>query len=80
VSEPRQVEVLPPADLPPRRLTTGGLLHDQLLYFTSSSLLADDRRLVVIRDEETNPNLVIRDLNAGTDRLLTQNREGALKS
>lgn len=80
MSESAEVEILPPLDSRVRQLTAAGSGHDQLLYFTSSSLAADDRRLVVISDRSGHPNLVVRDLATGTDRPLTHNTEGALKS
>lgn len=52
----------------------------QLLYFTCSSLSSDDRRLYVISDRDGNPNVWVRDLQTGTERMLTANHEGILKS
>ena len=74
------VSVLAPLGTAIRRLTEGGAGHDQLLYFTSSSLLADDRQLVVISERDGHPNLLLRDLAHGTERQLTHNTDGVLKS
>ena len=54
--------------------------NNQLLYFTSSSLTADDRHLVFISDRTGRPNLFVRDLPTGSERQLTTNTEGVLKS
>ncbi|MCI6617260.1 MAG: hypothetical protein MSD82_00220 [Prevotella sp.] len=52
----------------------------QLLYFTCSSLSSDDRRLYMISDRDGNPNVWVRDLLTGGERMLTANRGGTLKS
>ena len=52
----------------------------QLLYFTCSSLSSDDRRLYTISGQGGNPNVVVKDLGTGEERVLTDNRNGILKS
>ena len=52
----------------------------QLLYFTCSSLAAGDERLYLLSGEGGSPNVVVRDLFAGTSRTLTRNQSGTLKS
>lgn len=54
--------------------------NTQLLYFTCSSLSGDDRRLYLISDRNGSPNVVVRDLQTGEERMLTRNRSGYLKS
>ena len=54
--------------------------NNQLLYFTSSSLTDDDRHVVFISDRSGDPNLFTRDLLTGSERQLTHNSEGMLKS
>jgi hypothetical protein len=61
-------------------LTASPQSNDQLLYFTSTSLLSDDQHLVFLSDRTGCPNIFIRDLAAGTERQLTRNTEGFLKS
>ena len=62
------------------KITQDTSCNDQLLYFTSSSLLSDDKNLVFISDRTGHPNLFLRDLASGTERQLTKNTEGYLKS
>ena len=54
--------------------------NTQLLYFTCSSLTADDRYLFLISDRGGSPNIVVRDLASGEERVLTDNRAGIMKS
>lgn len=54
--------------------------NTQLLYFTCSSLSADDKRVYMICDEGGSPNVIVKDLENGTVKQLTQNTEGCLKS
>lgn len=54
--------------------------NNQLLYFTSPSLTADGQTLVLISDRSGDPNLVVRDLVGGRERVLTGNRHGWLQS
>lgn len=54
--------------------------NNQLLYFTSPSLTADGRSLVLLSDRTGDPNLVVRDLPSGRERVLTANRHGWLRS
>lgn len=65
---------------PARMVTATHPGNNQLLYFTSSSLTADDRHLVFISDRAGHPNLFTRDLMTGSERQLTTNTEGILKS
>jgi len=52
----------------------------QMLYFTCSSLSQDDRYIFLISDRDGSPNVVVKDLVSGDERILTQNRSGYLKS
>ena len=52
----------------------------QMLYFTCSSLSQDDRYIFLISDRNGSPNVVVKDLVSGDERILTQNRSGYLKS
>ncbi|WP_276948836.1 hypothetical protein [Acetatifactor muris] len=54
--------------------------NTQLLYFTSSSLSADDKRIYMICDSQGSPNVIVKDLETGEIRQLSQNTEGCLKS
>jgi len=54
--------------------------NTQLLYFTGSSLSRDDKSLFLISDRDGLPNVIVRDLATGTERALTQNRNGVMKS
>lgn len=54
--------------------------NTQMLYFTCSSLSADDRYLFMISDRTGDPNVVAKDLATGEETVLTDNREGCLKS
>jgi hypothetical protein len=64
----------------PLMVTATNTGNNQLLYFTSPSLTADDKHLVFISDRTGHPNLFTRDLVTGTERQLTTNTEGVLKS
>ena len=54
--------------------------NTQLLYFTGSSLSRDDKSLFLISDRDGSPNVIVRDLATGTERTLTHNRNGVMKS
>ena len=54
--------------------------NTQLLYFTGSSLSRDDKLLFMISDKGGSPNIVMRDLETGTEKTLTQNSNGTMKS
>ena len=54
--------------------------NTQLLYFTCSPLTRDDRYLFMITDRGGSPNVMVRDLLTGEERILTQNRNGVMKS
>lgn len=54
--------------------------NNQLLYFTSPSLTADGRYLFFLGDRTGHPNLFVRDLTDGSERQLSANGEGLLKS
>ena len=54
--------------------------NTQLLYFTGSSLSRDDKLLFMISDKGGSPNIVVRDLEKGTEKTLTQNSNGTMKS
>ena len=54
--------------------------NTQLLYFTCSSLSADDERIYLISDRDGHPNVWMHDMFHGTDRKLTDNQKGILKS
>lgn len=50
--------------------------NTQLLYFTGSPLSRDDKLLFMISDKGGSPNIVVRDLEKGTEKTLTQNSNG----
>ena len=52
----------------------------QMLYFTCSSLSADDKRIYLISDRTGSPNVVVRDLATGEEKVITDNTAGYLKS
>ena len=52
----------------------------QLLYFTCSSLSQDDGRIYMLTDRTGSPNVMVRDMVTGEERILTDNRKGTLKS
>ena len=54
--------------------------NSQLLYFTCSSLSKDDRYLFMISDQNGDPNVMVRDLESGEERILTDNHAGIMKS
>jgi hypothetical protein len=62
------------------KVTSADTGDNQLLYFTSPSLTLDDRHLVFISDRTGDPNLFTLDLATGSERQLTFNAEGVLKS
>lgn len=61
-------------------LNPRALGNNQLLYFTSPSLTSDGRYLFFIGDRTGHPNLFVRDLSDGTERQLSANIDGLLKS
>lgn len=54
--------------------------NTQLLYFTGSSLGRDGSRLFAISDRGGSPNVVMCDLSSGTEKMLTRNGSGTMKS
>lgn len=54
--------------------------NTQLLYFTCSSLSRDDRRIFLLSDRTGSPNVVVRDMLTGEEKVLTDNQNGTLKS
>lgn len=54
--------------------------NTQLLYFTCSSLSWDDRRIFLLSDRTGSPNVVVKDMFTGEERILTENTKGTLKS
>lgn len=52
----------------------------QLLYFTCSSLSRDDQHIFLLTDKNGHPNVAVRNLFTGEERLLTNNQKGTLKS
>lgn len=54
--------------------------NTQLLYFTESSLSYDDQDLFVITDKNGSPNLMVKNLVTNEELILTDNRNGILKS
>ena len=54
--------------------------NTQLLYFTGSSLSRDDKLLFMISDKGGSPNIVMRDLENETEKTLTPNSNGTMKS
>lgn len=54
--------------------------NTQLLYFTSSSINREDERLYMICDKGGNPNVMVKELVTGREWLLTDNKNGILKS
>lgn len=52
----------------------------QLLYFTSPSVSADGTKLLFVREQNGNPDIWVHDLETRSDRALTANRDGVLKS
>ncbi len=68
-------------NLQQRRHVSGCEEYDtQMLYFTCSSLSADDKRIYMISDRNGSPNVVVRTLDSGEERILTRNTNGYLKS
>jgi len=54
--------------------------NTQMLYFTCSSLSADDRRIWLISDRTGSPNVWVRELATGEERMLSRNGVGTLQS
>lgn len=54
--------------------------NTQMLYFTCSSLSADDKRIYLISDRTGAPNVYVRELKTGEERMLSRNGAGTLKS
>lgn len=52
----------------------------QLLYFTCSSLNRDDSHVYLITNRNGHPNVMVRNLFTGDEKILTNNRKGILKS
>lgn len=52
----------------------------QLLYFTCSSLSRDDKRIFLLSDRNGSPNVWVKELCTGEERMLTDNQKGILKS
>ncbi len=52
----------------------------QLLYFTCSSLSRDDKRIFLLSDRNGSPNVWVKELCTGEERMLTDNKKGILKS
>lgn len=52
----------------------------QLLYFTCSSLSRDDKRIFLLSDRNGSPNVWVKELTTGEERMLTDNQKGTLKS
>ena len=52
----------------------------QLLYFTSSSLSADDTTIFFISDRSGSPNIHVKNLITGSEKMLTDNKSGYQKS
>ena len=54
--------------------------NTQLLYFTCSSLGESGDRVYMISDQGGSPNVIVKDLFTGKEKVLTQNQVGTLKS
>lgn len=54
--------------------------NTQLLYFTCSSLGESGDRVYMISDQGGSPNVIVKDLFTGKEKVLTQNQAGILKS
>lgn len=54
--------------------------NTQLLFFTCSSLSSDDRSLFMITDRNGSPNILVRNLETGQEKILTNNQRGTMKS
>lgn len=54
--------------------------NTQLLYFTGSSLGNDDEHIFMLTDRTGSPNVVVRSLFSGEEKVLTANDRGTLKS
>ena len=54
--------------------------NTQLLYFTCSSLGESGDRVYMISDQGGSPNVIVKDLFTGKEKVLTQNQAGTLKS
>lgn len=65
-------------DSTPIKLTKG--LDDQQLYFTGPSITEDGNYMVFISDRGGNPNLWSKNLHTGDEKLLSQNKNGTLRS
>jgi oligogalacturonide lyase len=64
----------------PERVTQDKSSNEQLLYFTTSSLWSDDSHIVFISDRDGDPNIFQKNLIDGSEKQLTCNKEGMLKS
>ena len=69
-------------ELQNKQLISGSDLYNtQMLYFTSSSLTSDDKHICLISDRDAqSPNLFVRNLKTGSEKQLTFNHNGYLKS
>ena len=54
--------------------------NTQLLYFTCSSLGESGDRVYMISDQGGSPNVIVKELFTGKEKVLTQNQAGTLKS
>lgn len=54
--------------------------NTQLLYFTCSSLSKDGERVYMMSERTGSPNVMVRDLFTGKEKILTKNDKGTLKS
>ncbi len=54
--------------------------NTQLLYFTCSSVGRDGERIYMISDRGGSPNVVVRNMFTGEEKILTDNKKGILKS
>ena len=54
--------------------------NTQLLYFTCSSLGKSGERVFMMSDRGGSPNVVVRNMFTGEEKILTQNKKGTLKS
>lgn len=63
-----------------KNITGGKKENTQLLHFTGTSLSADDKYLYLLSDRNGHPNVWIRELATGAERMLTDNERRYLKS
>lgn len=60
--------------------TSEEIYDTQLLYFTCSSLSKDGERVYMLTNKTGNPNVMVRDLCLGKEKILTRNNHGIMKS